>query len=179
MHGYGLSGLKFYADQELLLQLMSLLWTCPANDVTGYDDPEQVLSLLVVLTVRARVYRRRNERFANNCIQEVDRFGGGKVMMCPAILHTGKTALVHIPGRCCHSWSSWPCDVLTAHGQELSLAVGTYPKGEICYSGKLSAPWIHVTGFHPLVTGCTLFAWNPNIGPIKSKDSQLQNQLHM
>ena len=26
---------------------------------------------------RARVYRRRNERFANNCIQEVDRFGGG------------------------------------------------------------------------------------------------------
>lgn len=48
---------------------------------------------------RARVYRRRNERFANNCIQEVDRFGGGSVMMWAAISHTGKTALVHIPGN--------------------------------------------------------------------------------
>jgi hypothetical protein len=90
MHGYGLSGLKFYADQELLLQLMSLLWTCPANDVTGHDDPKQVLSLLVVLTV------------------------GGHV---------------------------------------LSLDVGTYPKGERGYSGKHSAPWIHVSGFHLLETG--------------------------
>jgi hypothetical protein len=46
---------------------------------------------------RASVYRRRNERFANNCIQEVDRFGGGSVMMWATISHTGKTALVHIP----------------------------------------------------------------------------------
>ena len=48
---------------------------------------------------RARVYRRRNEHFANNCIQEVDRFGGGSVMIWAAISHTGKTALVHIPGN--------------------------------------------------------------------------------
>jgi hypothetical protein len=48
---------------------------------------------------RGRVYRRRNERFVNNCIQEVDRFGGGSVMMWAAISHTGKTALVHIPGN--------------------------------------------------------------------------------
>jgi hypothetical protein len=41
----------------------------------------------------------RNEHFANNCIQEVDRFGGGSVMMWAAISHTGKTALVHIPGN--------------------------------------------------------------------------------
>ena len=34
---------------------------------------------------RARVYRRRNERFATNCIQEVDRFGGGSVVMWAAI----------------------------------------------------------------------------------------------
>jgi hypothetical protein len=47
---------------------------------------------------RARVYRRRNERFANNDIQEVDRFGDGSAMMWAAISHTRKTALVHIPG---------------------------------------------------------------------------------
>lgn len=48
---------------------------------------------------RARVYRRRNERFAANCIQEVDRFGGGSVMMWAAISHTGKTNLVHVNGN--------------------------------------------------------------------------------
>ena len=30
---------------------------------------------------RTRVYRRRNERFARNCILEVDNFGGGSVKM--------------------------------------------------------------------------------------------------
>ena len=47
---------------------------------------------------RARVYRKRNERFATNCIREVDRFGGGSVMMWAAISHTGRTDLVHING---------------------------------------------------------------------------------
>ena len=34
---------------------------------------------------RTRVYRRRNERFARNCVLEVDNFGGGSVMMWGAI----------------------------------------------------------------------------------------------
>jgi hypothetical protein len=38
-------------------------------------------------------------------------------------------------------------------GHVLSLAVGTYPKGERCCSGKHSAPWIHVSGFHQRLTG--------------------------
>lgn len=48
---------------------------------------------------RARVYRRQNERFAANCIQEVDRFGGGSVMMWAAISHNGKTNLVLVNGN--------------------------------------------------------------------------------
>lgn len=47
---------------------------------------------------RAKVYRRRHERFAANCVQEVDRFGGGSVMMWAAISHTGRTDLVHVNG---------------------------------------------------------------------------------
>lgn len=47
---------------------------------------------------RAQVYRRRHERFAANCVQEVDRFGGGSVMMWAAISHTGRTDLVHVNG---------------------------------------------------------------------------------
>ncbi|KAK3108567.1 hypothetical protein FSP39_010793 [Pinctada imbricata] len=48
---------------------------------------------------RSRVYRRRNESFAPNCVQQVDRFGGGSVMMWAAISYTGRTALVHVQGR--------------------------------------------------------------------------------
>ena len=47
---------------------------------------------------RARVYRRRNERFAANFVQQVDRFSGGSVMVWGAISHTGKSTLVHIQG---------------------------------------------------------------------------------
>jgi hypothetical protein len=45
---------------------------------------------------RARVYRRRNERFARNCVLEVDNFGGGSVIW-GAISYARKTQLVHIP----------------------------------------------------------------------------------
>jgi transposase len=44
------------------------------------------------------VYRRQNERFAANCIQEADRFGSGSVMMWGAISDTGGTNLVHVNG---------------------------------------------------------------------------------
>ncbi len=48
---------------------------------------------------RQRVYRRRNERFANNCVLEVDRFGGGSVMVCGAISYTGRSELVVVRGN--------------------------------------------------------------------------------
>jgi hypothetical protein len=39
---------------------------------------------------RTRIYRRRNERFARNCVLEVDTFGGGRVMMWGAISYAEK-----------------------------------------------------------------------------------------
>jgi hypothetical protein len=39
---------------------------------------------------RTRVYRRRNERFARNCVLEVDNFGGRSVMMWGAISYAEK-----------------------------------------------------------------------------------------
>lgn len=48
---------------------------------------------------RVRIYRRRNERYANNCVLEHDRFGGGSVMVWAAINHTFKTDLVVIHGN--------------------------------------------------------------------------------
>lgn len=44
---------------------------------------------------RARVYKRRHERFVTNCVEKVDRFAGGNVMWA-AIPHTGRTDLVHV-----------------------------------------------------------------------------------
>ena len=46
-----------------------------------------------------RVYRRRNERFSSSCVQEVDSYGGGSVMMWAAISNDSKTELVHVTGN--------------------------------------------------------------------------------
>ena len=46
-----------------------------------------------------RVYKRRNERLAGNCVLEVDNFGGGSVKMWGAISYARTTQLVHIPGN--------------------------------------------------------------------------------
>ena len=46
-----------------------------------------------------RVYRRRNERFSSSCVQEVDSYGGGSVMMWAAISNDSKTELVHVLGN--------------------------------------------------------------------------------
>ena len=48
---------------------------------------------------RIRVYRRRNERFSSSCVQEVDSYGGGSVMMWAAISNDSKTELVQVPGN--------------------------------------------------------------------------------
>ena len=42
---------------------------------------------------RYRVYRRRGERFSDQCVYESDRFGGGSVMVWAGICHDGRTRL--------------------------------------------------------------------------------------
>jgi hypothetical protein len=39
------------------------------------------------------VYRRRGERFTDQCVYESDRFGGGRVMVLSGICHDGRTQL--------------------------------------------------------------------------------------
>ena len=46
-----------------------------------------------------RVYRRRNEHLSSSCVQKVDDFSGGSVMMWVAISNDRKTDLVHVPGN--------------------------------------------------------------------------------
>ena len=48
---------------------------------------------------RARVYRRRGERFSGACVLETDRFGGGSVMIWDGISHVERTDLKVIDGN--------------------------------------------------------------------------------
>jgi transposase len=48
---------------------------------------------------RRRVYRRRGERFADSCVLERDRFGGGSVMVWGGISHGLKSPLIVIAGN--------------------------------------------------------------------------------
>ena len=46
-----------------------------------------------------RVFRRRKERFADNCLIERDRFGGGSVMVWGGIMGRMKTNLIVVQGN--------------------------------------------------------------------------------
>ena len=48
---------------------------------------------------RRRVYRRRGERFADACVVERDRFGGGSVMAWGGIAHGIKSQLIIVAGN--------------------------------------------------------------------------------
>ena len=48
---------------------------------------------------RIRVWRRRGERFADACVAEVDRWGGGSVMVWGAIHSRGRTELLVLNGN--------------------------------------------------------------------------------
>ena len=48
---------------------------------------------------RRRVYRRRGERFADACVVEWDRFGGGSVMVWGGIAHGIKSQLIIVAGN--------------------------------------------------------------------------------
>ena len=48
---------------------------------------------------RQRVYRRRRERFAPNCVRQVDRYGGGSVMVWGAMSYNDRSELVVVQGN--------------------------------------------------------------------------------
>ena len=44
------------------------------------------------------MYRRRGERFTDQCVYESDRFGGGNVMVWARICHDGRTQFRIVQG---------------------------------------------------------------------------------
>lgn len=48
---------------------------------------------------RERVYRRRGERYADACVRQVDRYGGGSVMVWGGITFQNRTELVIVDGN--------------------------------------------------------------------------------
>ena len=48
---------------------------------------------------RRRLYRRRGERFADACVFERDRYGGGSVMVWGGISHSVTSPLIVVPGN--------------------------------------------------------------------------------
>jgi hypothetical protein len=91
------------------------------------------------------VHKRRNERFAANCIQEADKFGGGSVMMWGAISETGRTELVHVNGTL--TAKRYRDEILQHHVVPIMQNNGrlfqheaTYNKGENCLSTEQQHP---------------------------------------
>lgn len=45
------------------------------------------------------VYRRRNERYSDNCVEESDRFGGGSVLIWVGISLNSQTPAIALKGN--------------------------------------------------------------------------------
>jgi hypothetical protein len=56
---------------------------------------------------RVRMHSRRREGFADDCVKETDRFGGGGVMVWGGITHVGKTNLKIVVGKPSNSVSTF------------------------------------------------------------------------
>ena len=72
-------------------------WTFQNWPIIWLSDESRFL--LQKRDCRIRVYRRRNERFSSSCVQEVDRYGGGSIMMWAEISNDSKAELVHVLGN--------------------------------------------------------------------------------
>jgi hypothetical protein len=77
-----------------MIQVFRLQWLMRQRFEIWVSDESRFL--LQKRDGRIRVYRRRNESFSSSCVQEVDSFGGGSVMMWAAISNDRKTDLVHV-----------------------------------------------------------------------------------
>ena len=64
-----------------------------------FTDESRFTIAQMVADGRRRVYRRREERFANACVVERDRFRGGSVMVWGGIAHGIKSQLIIVAGN--------------------------------------------------------------------------------
>ena len=72
---------------------------------------------------RARVWRMRNERFAEVCIAEYDRYGGGSVMVWAGISTRGKTDL-HVIDNGTLMAERYVNEILDVHVRPYADAIG-------------------------------------------------------
>ena len=72
-------------------------WT--RNQWNGVVFSDESRYLLERVDGRQWVYRRRGERYADACVTEVDRYGGGSVMEWGAISFHHRSRLVVVPGN--------------------------------------------------------------------------------
>jgi transposase len=82
-----------HRQNRLQLAQTHNLWPVQWWRTVWFSDESRFL--LQCANGRARVYRRQNERFAANCIQEADMFGGSSVMIWGAISDRGRTELLY------------------------------------------------------------------------------------
>ena len=69
---------------------------------------------------RLRMWGRPGDKFSEECVQEIDRFGGGSIMVWAGIMYNNRTDLVIVPQRLNAVW--YTQDVLQDHA-----AIGVGP----------------------------------------------------
>lgn len=124
---------------------------------------------------RCRVYRRRNERCAQACVQERDRFGGGaSVMVWGGISHDHRTALVIIHGGL--NATRYRDEILQPHVLPYANA---HPEtilqqdNATCHSARLTQNFLQTSGVEVL----PFPAKSPDLNPIEHAWDALDRRI--
>jgi hypothetical protein len=104
--------------------------------------------------IQVRRFGRPWKRFSSSCVQEVDSFGGGSVMMWTAISNDRKTDLVHVPGNL--TAVRYTDEILQPH--RLSLAYMFFQLIPQVFNGiqvrRFGRPWKHIDVALLMVVHC-------------------------
>ena len=113
---------------------------------------------------RTRVYRRRRERNAQNCVVEVDQFGGGSLMLWAGISMHTKTPIVTIQGNL--TARKYQTDVLLPHlipHIRANRGMGLFQDNAPCHAARTSQNMMAANNIRII----HMTAKSPDLNPIE------------
>ena len=125
---------------------------------------------------RARAWRMRNERFAEVCIAEHDRYGRGSVMVCAGISAQGKTDL-HIIDNGTLTAERYVNEILDVHVRPYAGAIGP---DFILMDDNARAHRARITNRYLEQAAIVRFDWlerSPDLNPIEHPWDMLQKAI--